>query len=40
MNRKASIWKDVRLADWNWRHCRLLDEKGKIIPHMVHINSH
>ena len=41
MNRKVSIWKHVRLADGAWRYCRpVLDEKGKIMPHMVHVNSH
>lgn len=41
MNRKVSIWKHVRLADGNWRYCRpVLDNKGKIVPNMVHVNSH
>lgn len=41
MNRKVSIWKHVRLADGNWRYCRpVLDDKGKIAPNMVHVNSH
>jgi hypothetical protein len=41
MNRKVSIWKHVRLADGNWRYCRpVLDSKGKIVPKMVHVNSH
>lgn len=41
MNRKVSIWKHVRLADGNWRYCRpVLDNKGKIVPNLVHVNSH
>ena len=41
MNRKASIWKHVRLANAKWRYCRpVLHSKGKIVPNMVRVNSH
>ena len=40
VNRRVSIWKQVRLANGKWRYCRpVLDAKSKIIPDMVLVNG-
>jgi len=39
-NRRASVWKYVKVGE-NWRYCRpVLGPNNKIKPHWVHVNGH
>jgi hypothetical protein len=39
-NRKASVWKYVKIGK-DWRYCRpAVGANNKIRPHYVHVNGH